>query len=184
MEETVSKKKKVLDIIWIACIVAGFAFTLLVEYIPYMPAGHVIDDKFLNTLKWMTVIRYMIPIGAFGLLFGVVFTHWFKNGDKTRRVLVVMLTVLVIVVATVLIVLNARRGVRGLFETPSTCVKTVSDKNYSDTGMTYTIDFTDGSYAHVNNYAYRQIAVGDEVYVVYCDEVAIGVFPASKYELG
>ncbi len=67
---------------------------------------------------------------------------------------------------------------------PSTCVKIVSDTNYSNIGKTYTIDFTDGTYAHVNNYSYKQLAAGQEVYVVYCDEVAIGVFPASKYELG
>ena len=178
------KKKKVFDIICMVYIFAGFAFALLVEYVPYLPAGHVIDEKFLNTLKWMTVIRYMIPISAFGVLFGVVFTHWVKTGDKTRRALVITLTVLVIVVTTVLIVLNARRAVRGIFMPPSTCVKTVSDTNYSNTGKTYTIDFTDGTYAHVNNYSYKQLAAGQEVYVVYCDEVAIGVFPASKYELG
>lgn len=184
MDETVSKKKKVFDIICIVYIVAGFAFALLVDYIPYIPAGHVIDENFLNTLKWMTVLRYLIPISAFALLFGVVFTHWFKKGEKTRRVLVIILTAVIIAAATMVIVLFARRAVRGFFEMPATCVKTVSDMSYSNTGKTYTVDFTDGTYAHVSGYSYRQLAVGDEVYVVYCDEVAIGVFQTSKYQLG
>lgn len=46
------------------------------------------------------------------------------------------------------------------------------------------IGLVDGTYAHVSNYQYKQISVGKDVYVVYCDDVAIGVFPTSRYKLG
>lgn len=46
------------------------------------------------------------------------------------------------------------------------------------------IGLVGGTYAHVSNYQYKQISVGKDVYVVYCDDVAIGVFPTSRYKLG
>ncbi|MBO4927433.1 MAG: hypothetical protein J5379_04195 [Clostridiales bacterium] len=169
--------------IWLAFIIAGFVFFLVVEYIAYVPSGKVIDSQFLNTLKVMTVLKYLIPIAAIILLTVPVAKSWIH--DKKKWIWLGMLAFIVIVACVM--------GTKGRFSfsgawngiknTPSVETKTVTDKMYSKTGMTYTIYFDDDSFGHVNRYHYRKLESGDEVYVVYCDGEVIGVFKTDEYTL-
>lgn len=177
------KKIKPLDIVWIALVFLGFGFFLYAEAAPYVPSGHVLDEKFLNTLKYMTFLKYVVPISAFILLIVPCLKRWIK--DKTKWIFIVML-VFVVVTACILGTRNKfnAEGVGNAFaDTPSVVSKTVTDKKYSRGGKTYTIYFDDDTFAHVNNYHYKGLESGDEVYVVSCDGEPIGVFKTSEYSL-
>ena len=82
-----------------------------------------------------------------------------------------------------LIALRADNVKKGLFETPSVTEQLVKDKEYSRRGKTHTLNFEDGTFAHVNSYQYKNIGQDDRVYVVYVADVAVAAFRTEEYSL-
>ena len=70
----------------------GFALACLVWHVvittvPYLPSGTVIDAAFLDTLKWMTVIRYAVMIFLGSMIFVPLIIVLFKDDNKRNKII-------------------------------------------------------------------------------------------------
>lgn len=181
-EENKKKKESPFYTVAIVGFVLSFIFLIVVHGIPYAPAGTVIDDAFLNTLKFMVVLKYLVPITGLLMVIIPVVAKRASGGDWIWLILIVLIVFGGFFMST-RGNFSAEGAIKGIIETPSVINKTVSDKNHSVRGHTYTVYFDDGTFGHVTNYYFNEVDAGDEVYVIYCDGVVIGVFKTSDYTL-
>ena len=177
------KSDTIVTAIMIGSVVIAFLWMQLTDAIPYCPSGNVIDESFLNTLKVMTAVKYLVMIlGMAGLFVPFIVIRLIRAKKGTRIAVIAIISVTVIILA--LLVFPFLEGaLRGIIDTPPVSTEVVSERYYSSGGMTYNLHFEGGGHAHVSAYHYKKISVGDEVYVVYCDGEPIGVFRTDEYIL-
>ena len=90
-EENKKKKESPFYTVAIAGFVLSFIFLIVVHSIPYAPAGTVIDDAFLNTLKFMVVLKYLVPITGLLLVIIPVVAKRASGGDWIWLILIVLI---------------------------------------------------------------------------------------------
>lgn len=153
------------------------------DYFPFIPSGKVIDESFLNALKWMTVAKYAVLIAFVALTLFPILIVGFKHENSRDRIIIISIIVVTLVILGFVIAPHFKGAYRGVVDTPSVSTNVVSSKHYSREGKTYNVHFEDDTYAHCSAYQYGLVEPGDEVYVVTCDGEAIGVFKTDEYTL-
>jgi len=177
------KSDVIVTAIMIGSVVIAFLWMQLTDAIPYCPSGKVLDESFLNTLKVMTAVKYLVSgLGLAGLFVPFIVLRLIRAKKGTRIAVIAIISVTIIILA-LLIFPFLEGALHGIIDTPQVDTKVVSERYYSSGGMTYNLHFENGGHAHVSAYHYKKIDIGDEVYVVYCDGQPIGVFRTDEYTL-
>lgn len=185
MEEGKKKsniKEAIPIFISLGAIAVAAIWSLVADMIPFVPSGTVIDDDFLNTLKYLTIFKYAIWIPLILLIIVPLMYSGFKHGGSGAWKGVA------IIVSLVILFVFAKAGThvgglaRGIFEEPTVKEKTISMK-VSSRRRDPQIRFKDKTRAYVSHYHFMRLEEGEDVYVVYCDNEPIGVFSQDEYSL-
>ena len=172
-------KGKTASYITLGAAVACLIWHVIITTVPYLPSGTVIDAAFLNTLKWMTVIRYAVMIFFGAMIFVPSIVLIFKGDNKRNKIILATVLGIVLIAVITAGVLFKNRIISGITETPTVKEVTVVDK----TSKGQTIFFDDDTAINSLYYQFRRVDVGDKAYVAVCDGVAIGVFAADEYSV-
>lgn len=161
-------------------ILAACIWMVYCKYNPIYPSGHVIDSKFMSTLKFL----HCLKLGISALFILVAFVPPFVMHDSPlspQRKLRLGVGFLVIILLGG--VLGFRSGELNVFAKTYVSEKTVEDKKIKTTRKTSSrvIYFTDDTSAQVTSKEYKQAEKGDTYYVVFNGKFAIGIFPTESY---
>ena len=164
----------------------GITFYIVTKLTPFAPPGNVLNAGFLNTLKYMVLLRACFAVLSVIMMIVAVFRMDRIKAEDKRKYLLILIFV---AIAAFILSTRGRFSLNGVFraftDTPQVAAKTITDKRIGSGRFksTHTVYFDDGSFGHVSYYYYRSFSVGSKVYVVYCDREPIGVFPVDKYTL-
>ena len=79
------KSDTIVTAIMIGSVVIALLWMQLTDAIPYCPSGNVIDESFLNTLKVMTAVKYLVMIlGMAGLFVPFIVIRLIRAKKGTR----------------------------------------------------------------------------------------------------
>lgn len=186
-EEVMSKNEmnsRVAPVVFTSILI-GLGWMVLTDHIPYVPSGNVIDAAFLNTLKFMTALKYLVSIAAVSMIFIPVIVTGFKKESRKNKNIIIGIIAGTVLILGVIFAPHAQGAFHGIVDTPSVTVNVVTEKIHGKgrRASTYTLRFDDGTHGHVSYYHYDRIDEGDDVYVVRVDGEPIGVFRTGEYTL-
>jgi hypothetical protein len=169
------KKEKITKIIGIIMIVSliiiGVNACIDSWDIPLRPSGTVLTSAYLSSLCTIKIISLSSSIIAFlGVTCPILILF-----IMCYRKLTVPLILAELLIATGLVFLF---GIPDRFKEPYVVEKTVVSKE-----SRYKICFSDDDKIRILRTDYKKLNEGDKVYVVYCDDTIVDVFPASDYSL-
>ncbi|MBO4459426.1 MAG: hypothetical protein J5778_02065 [Clostridiales bacterium] len=164
-------------------LMAALVWMIVTDHVSFVPPWTTIDVSFLNALKWMIFIKYLLGIFFVLMIFIPTIVTGYKKESKRNRKIILAIIAGTILILGGLVALQGDNVRRGFFETPVVAEHVVKEKNYSRRGKTHTLYFEDGSFAHVSSNQHKKIAPDDQVYVVYVADVAVAAFRAEEYSL-
>ena len=182
-QKLTTKESRIVKTLMLIGMFGGVIWIIISDYLPFVPSGKVINETFLNTLKWMIAAKYSIAAAFLALVLVPIIVAGFKYESGRNKKFIITIIVVTIVILGIIVAPHLKGAYHGIVDTPSVSANLVSDKRHSVRGKTYTVYFEDGTYTHCSAYLYDLVEPGDEVYVVICDGEGIGVFKAADYEL-
>lgn len=159
--------------------ILGFAAWFVFLRTGFKPIGRtIIDQEFMNELKWMTVAKCAILVVCIALIIVPVFVRMFRS-DSARLIGVAGLVVcLIALVVTVLLNIGFFTG------TPVVETHKVVDNQQIVTKMDLNkIYFEDGRSVFISDAEYVDAFTKPDKYVVSIDDKIIGVFDTKLYTL-
>ena len=177
-----------MEVICLISIAVVGAMAFLEDLYTIRPSGDVLTFAYLNSRCRYEIVRLCLAIVLFwGVFFPLVL--FFLKTYPVRKSIIYTIRKPIIYTIVILITVLITVGFVFLFRIPDYFIepvvveKIVVSKEEWGLGRspTYYLIFGEDDKAKVTYHDYSSIEEGDKVYVVYCDDTVLDVFPASEY---